>query len=85
MEDKQPSSEPRNVNTYRPMRTKKPVESLALPESVSRSWAWGRSDREKGTELEEREGGVTGFSRGDLPSTSGGTTKEQAELGQQGG
>lgn len=55
MEDKQPSSEPRNVNTYRPMRTKKPVESLALPESVSRSWAWGRNDREKGTELEERE------------------------------
>lgn len=55
MEDKQPSSEPTDVKTYRPMRMKEPVESLVLPESVSRSWGWGRNDREKGAELEERE------------------------------
>lgn len=55
------------------------MESLALPESVSWSQAWGGSDREKGAELEEGECG-----RGDLASASGGTAKEQAEWGQGG-
>lgn len=43
------------MKTYRPMRTKEPVGPLALPESVSRSWAWGRNGREKGAGLEERK------------------------------
>ena len=50
MEDKQPSSDPRDVKTYRPVRMKEPV-----PESVSRSWVWGRNDKENGAEVEERE------------------------------
>ena len=43
------------MKTYRPVRMKEPVEPLALPESVSRSWVWGRNDNEKGAEVEERE------------------------------